>query len=1156
MMQVMEGRSPSAAKPMADDLKRRAHELLKQAIELDEPQRASFVRENARGNAELYKKVMALLGAVDRSQDFLEAPALASRPNGDKFLKTVKPPTPTDAPVPDAVGNYLVVGVLGVGGMATVYEAIQDKPQRRVALKVMNRSMGRTDAYVRFLFETETLARLQHPGIAQIYEAGAAPLGPDGPAPFFAMELIPDAVPITVYAKRRAMPLREVIAMFASVCDAIHHGHQHGVIHRDVKPGNVLVDREGRPKVIDFGIARTTESSTEPLTARTDLRQIVGTLNYMSPEQCKAGREIDIRTDVYSLGVLLYELVCGQLPHDLSNMPLPAALQAILNEPPRRPQLPPSRMSRDLEAIMLKALEKKPNRRYDSASALATDLRHWLNDQAIEARPPGVLDQCRLFARRNRALVAVGLSIVASAILLASISTVFVVRLTEEVNRRRAAEAQSMHERDVALWQAYTAQIAGAISAMKTGDYRQMRSRLAEVTHPKRGWEWKFLTRVSEQSARAITAHEDMIRDLAVNRDGTRLTTAAYDGSIRLWNAEDLSLLASFSSETGVRSHTVTFTRDGRHIVTGDHDGVVRLLDANDLRLIDVVGHLPAPIQRVVSLPDDRIAAAASDGAALVWTLNPHAESPTPIDQSGGVHGVELAPDGTLFATYNDEGHIWVRRTDDFSVVHRMRFPGAVNQVRFSSDGSILGAVGAVNRLYLWSVVDGRLLREIEVTGGVNTVRSLGFSNDGTMVAAGLIHRDIVVCSVTDGRILGRFGGHTEAVSGLHFKPGDELLVSSSWDRTLRTWRTSEFVSPAGTTTLAHPDRAREAVFSPDGSILAAVSIDGTITLWDPDLAQPIARIRHQATPMHSIAFSPNGELIAAGCGDGVVRVWSAMNGQLLHELPGHEMWIATIAFDPTGTRIAAGSEDRTARVWNLQSGEQELVLEGHRDRINSISFSPDGSTLATGSRDRTVRLWDAITGGERAHLTDHESDVFAVLFSRDGQRLYSGSRDQSVRIWDVESGSALHTLAGHGQSITSLALNPDSSRLAAGSWYGEIVLFDVETLDLIASVRAHESAIRSVMFSPDGRWLASASFDHTVRLLDSATREESDAAHERARHAFAAAKERVRPALARSSGSLAEVVDELANDGGDPEMDYSWVRKAVLSEIVGSTTP
>lgn len=1142
---------------MPDDLKRLAHELFKQAIEIDEPERESFVRERSGDNQQLHDQVMRLLKAVGLTHEFLEAPALSSLANGGE--RATKPATfmpPPAAPVqPDAVGDYLVVGVLGVGGMATVYEAIQDKPTRRVALKVLHQSMARTDAYLRFRFETEALARLQHPGIAQIYESGAAPLGPDGPAPFFAMELVSDAVSIGEYVNRHATPLRDVVTMFIAVCDAIHHGHQHGVIHRDIKPGNVLVDREGRPKVIDFGIARTTKVGEEPLTARTDVRQLIGTLNYMSPEQCEAGGEIDIRTDVYSLGVLLYELVCGRLPHDLSGLPLPAALQAILHQPPRRPQLPRTRSPNDLEAIMLKAIAKEPGRRYDSASALATDLRHWLNDQAIEARPPGVIDQIRLFARRNRALVAGGISVIASLIILTTISTLFAVRLTHEVDRRRAAELQSMRERDHALWQAYTAQIAGAISAMKTGDYRQMRTRLAAVTHPKRGWEWKFLTRAAEQSASVITAHDDMIRDLAASHDWSRLATTAYDGTIRLWSADDLSLLASYTSESRTQSFSVTFSRDGRYVVAGDHEGMVRLFDAADLRLIEVIAQLPAPILRVVALPGDWIGAAASDGTASVWTPDTRTPLRLPSDQPGGIHGLDVSPDGTLLATYNDEGHLWIRSTDDFAVVQRVTFPGAVNQVRFSADGSIVGAVGAVNRLFLWSVESGDLLREIEVTGGVNTVRSLDFSNDGSMVAAGLIHRDIVVCSVHDGRIIGRFGGHTEAVSGLQFQAGDETLFSTSWDRTLRTWRTAEFVSPAGTTVLAHRDRARQAVFSPDGSLLATVSVDGTITLWDPDLAHPVAHLGHENTRMHAIDFSPDGQLLAAGCSDGVVRIWSTVCGQLLHELAGHEMWIASVAFDLSGTRIVAGSEDRTARVWNIESGEEPLVLTGHRNRINAVRFSPDGEAIATGSRDRTVRLWDSRTGTERFNMAEHEADVFDVIFSHDGRWLYSGSRDQSVRIWDVRTGSSLHTLAGHGQAITSLALSPDESRLAAGSWYGEIVLFDVETLDLIASIRAHESAIRGVAFSPDGRWLASASYDSTVRLLDSASREESDALKTEARTLSAAAKEQLRPLFAQRIESRASLLDELEQAGVHLELD-PWVRKAVLSAVAAPEEP
>ncbi len=378
---------------MTADPARRAHAIFSRAMELDGEQRNAAVREACAGDPALLERVARLLRAAERSEGFLEAPAVASRAE-------------PAAAVPDAVGSYLVVGVLGEGGMATVYEAVQENPHRRVALKVLHRSISHTDMLLRFRMEAQTLARLHHPGIAQIYEAGTAQLGQPVPSPFFAMELVPDALSITEYAERHGLSLRERLSMFVLVCDAVLHGHQNGIIHRDLKPANVLVGSDGRARVIDFGIARSFGAGGVAITGAADARQIIGTLNYMSPEQCADPASIDVRSDVYSLGVLLYELVTGTLPHDLSRCSIPQAVRVIAEERPP----PASRLRReaagDLDAIIAMAMEKDRARRYSGAGALAADIRRSLNNLPIEARPAGVLDNARRFARRNPPLVA------------------------------------------------------------------------------------------------------------------------------------------------------------------------------------------------------------------------------------------------------------------------------------------------------------------------------------------------------------------------------------------------------------------------------------------------------------------------------------------------------------------------------------------------------------------------------------------------------------------------------------------------------------------------------------------------------------------------------------------------------------------------------
>lgn len=1128
--------------PPASELERRSHAVLMRALEVEPAGRPDFVDGACADDAALARRVRELLAAAERMTSFLERPALST---ADDELQ----------PIPDAVGDYLVVGVLGVGGMAVVYEALQDQPRRRVALKVMRRGLTRREAYLRFRFETEVLARLRHPGIAQIFEAGTAHLGSGGAAPFFAMEFIPDALPITAYADRHAMPLLARLEMFAAVCDAVHHGHQLGVIHRDLKPGNILVGADGRPKVIDFGVARSVEGGAEPITVADDERQVIGTLHYMSPEQCGAGTAIDLRTDVYALGVCLYELACGRLPHDFSAVPLPAALHAITRDPPLRPREACPSVPADVEAIILRAIDKDPRRRYASAEALAADVRRYLDHQPVEATSPGPLHRFRLFARRNRALVSASVAVAASIVLVAAVSSALAVRLAAEAARREAAEHRAIRERDAAVWQAYIAQVAGALSAMQTGEFQQMRTRLHSAAPQHRGWEWDFLATLSEQSLGTVEAHADMILGLAVAPDGARFATAARDGSLRLWDADGGDLLAHAALESGDAIFALDFTPDGRHLATGDASGAVRLWDAEDLRPAGLVGTAAESVADVACLSGGRIAAATAGGTLQIWSRDGAAPPVRVVDQPGGVHGVGVSHDRSFIVTHNRAGAVWLRDAD-LALLAAFDFGGVVDHTVISLDDELLAAAGARGRVTVWSIPETRLVHDLAATGGVSSVRSLAFSNDATLIAAGVIQRGIVLISVADGAVAARLGGHEEAVSGLHFRPGDGVLVSSSWDGTLRSWSVADALSGGITALPGHDGYVFGVAFSPDGSLLASGTRSGSLWVWDPELAEPIARLPAHAGVLYDVTFAPDGRSLATAGADGAVRIWDAQTGRLTGEFAGAGSHFWSVAFDPTGERLAGSGSDRTARVWDARAGGEQFVLRGHEARVNCVRFGPDGETIATGSRDGTVRLWDARTGQERFRLDGHRSDVFAVLFSPDGRRLYSGSRDQTVRLWDVQSGACLETLDGHGQFVTCLALSPDGSRLAAGSWFGQVLLWDTATHDLIGSFGAQDSAIRGLSFSPDGRWLAVGSYNGTVRLLDTAPQARRLAARASAAEAQRTAAALVERSLDAAGGDLDAAMRSLESRPDLAPAERAWLRKAMLARSAAAAAP
>ncbi|MHC5003994.1 MAG: serine/threonine-protein kinase [Planctomycetota bacterium] len=370
-----------------------------------------------------------------------EAETMAGPPSsadGD----TASAPTPLTS-TPEQIGHYRVKRLIAEGGMGSVFEAIQEQPRRTVALKIMKAGIASRSALRRFAYESQILGRLRHPGIAQVYEAGTHDDGSGG-VPYFAMEYVPGARVLTEYVQSKELSTNERLELFLKVCDAVHHGHQKGIIHRDLKPQNILVDSTGQPKIIDFGIARATDSDLAVATLQTQVGELVGTVQYMSPEQCEADpHDLDIRSDVYALGMVLYEVLCGRLPYDVTSVGLIEATRVIRETRPTPLSPTNSELKGDVETITFKALEKERDRRYQSAAELASDIRRYLGNQPILARPPSLVYQARLFARRHTALVA-GASAGVIALAIGLVGT------TLAMVRAQRAEAKAVREGAIA----------------------------------------------------------------------------------------------------------------------------------------------------------------------------------------------------------------------------------------------------------------------------------------------------------------------------------------------------------------------------------------------------------------------------------------------------------------------------------------------------------------------------------------------------------------------------------------------------------------------------------------------------------------------------------------------------------------------------------
>ncbi len=416
--------------------------LFDEVVALTPSERESFLK-TVNVEDDVRERVCELLNSMNEAGEFMTKPIAGEQLAIDELRRWANP---DELLIGEQLNGWRLNRVIASGGMGTVYEANEVAGDRTVAIKLMRSGIASDGALRRFRFEADVLSRLQHEGIARVYDTGTHHDGTGG-VPYFVMEYVANAQPITEYADAKALSLRDRLRSFAKVCDAVHHGHQKGIIHRDLKPANILIDASSRgegggPKIIDFGVARATDSDVALTTIATSAGQLLGTLQYMSPEQCGTDPgAVDIRSDIYSLGVVLYELVCGVVPYDVGEVGILEAVRIIREQPPKRPREMRSSLPADVETIVLKAMEKEPQRRYDSAAALADDVRRYLNDEPIVARPASFMYQLRKFALRNKGLV-VGLSVAALALVGATATSI--VSALSEAEARATAEQKNI----------------------------------------------------------------------------------------------------------------------------------------------------------------------------------------------------------------------------------------------------------------------------------------------------------------------------------------------------------------------------------------------------------------------------------------------------------------------------------------------------------------------------------------------------------------------------------------------------------------------------------------------------------------------------------------------------------------------------------------
>jgi WD40 repeat protein len=1007
----------------------------------------------------------------------------------------------------DSFGAYRLIEKLGEGGMGTVYLAEQERPiARRVALKVIKLGLGTQEVVARFESERQALARMDHPNIAQVYDAGTSQLG----RPYFVMEYVP-GTPITDYCDQKRLGTRGRLKLFLKLCEGVHHAHQKSVIHRDIKPSNVLVmerDGEAVPKVIDFGLAKAVGKGLAEETLFTQAGVMVGTPEYMSPEQASAGAvDIDTRSDIYSLGLLLYELLVGATPFDartLRRAGLDEMRRVIREEEPPKltarlqhlaagaPEISERRntdigtlrqqVRGDLEWITAKALQKERDRRYAAASELGADIERHLRDEPVTAGPASALYLARKFMRKNRVKVLAAAAVLIC--LLAGLTASSALYFRAERQRQRAER------------QGYAANLAAANMHVHANEFEEARARLLLSPPRLRAWEWRHVWASADNSLATISSSrwepltdEDWRTGLSISPDGSRLFWHSQH-SVEAFDGASYRRLATY----GPFNSIVAMSSGGEKILC-----------------------------RAAQKDDPRLHLVETASGRTLATLAFHHPRTAPFSFSPDnwfeTYSAAFTADGQRIATGSPDGtlQIWDGATGRLLLTMKAGVR-PVFSLAFSGDGKRLvsGSVDPDNRVRVWNALSGALLHVLE--GHRHWVWSLAVSRDGSRIVSGSgADRTARIWDGESGRLLAVLGGYTSTVSAAAFSPDDQRIVTTSYDRSVRVWRAATGDLIASLAGDVEPLTA--AGFTPDGTRIVAASYTGRLQVWDATTYG--GTIFGQTTfPVQWAAMTHDGKRLLGGCYTGLSShptwIWETATGAVVCGLDGTR----AAAFSPDGARVVSGPRGGPCRqpgkplVYGCRSNSEEIVLwdaasgamlrsfAAPKSNVESLDWGPDGRWIAGGYDDGLVQIRDAASG-EVARAMTLADPVEQVAFSPDGRRLAAASRRagrnrvEGVHLWDAGSGALLFKLGPAGAQFTSVAFSPDGRRLAAAG-SSEIWIWDTASGKQLAALssgsqlRNKAAAVRpyTLLFSTDGKRLFAGMSKGAIVVWDSANYE------------------------------------------------------------------